>query len=62
MTLIVVAQRLLNVLLPRQLGIVIDEVAASYGSGVVPWPSVGIYFLLLWLDSQAGLDLCEVTC
>ena len=54
-----VAERLLNVLLPRQLGIVVDEVAAHYGGGVVPWPSVGIYFLFLWLESQAGLDFAR---
>lgn len=57
--LVLVAERFLNVLVPRQLGIITDQLAAGAGSGVVPWRAVGAWMVFSWLNSQAGLRLIK---
>lgn len=56
---VLVAERFLNVLVPRQLGIITDELATNGGNGVMPWKAVGFWMLLSWLNSQAGLSLVK---
>lgn len=57
--LILLAERFLNVLAPRQVGIITDELERHAGTGVMPWRAVGIWMALSWLKSQAGLALVK---
>ncbi|KAF1826716.1 putative ABC transporter [Dissoconium aciculare CBS 342.82] len=57
--LVVVAERFLNFLLPRQLGIVVNELTASAGTGIVPWAAMGLWIFYQWAGSSAGLDLLK---
>lgn len=50
----VVLERVLNVLEPRQIGIVARELAASYNTDVVPLRPILIWLLLRFLDSRAS--------
>ncbi|KAK5108376.1 hypothetical protein LTR62_008406 [Meristemomyces frigidus] len=56
---VLIAQRFLNVLVPRQLGIITDELAASHGTGIIPWRAVGMWILYYTLSSPAGLSLIK---
>jgi ABC-type transport system involved in Fe-S cluster assembly fused permease/ATPase subunit len=56
---VLIAQRFLNVLVPRQLGIMTQELSDSYGTGIFPWRSVVIWMVLSWLGSQAGIHIIE---
>ncbi|ERF75567.1 hypothetical protein EPUS_09163 [Endocarpon pusillum Z07020] len=47
--------RALNVLVPLQLGVVVNVLRESGGS--VPWLEVGVYVVLCLVDSSAGLSL-----
>lgn len=57
--LVILAERFLNVAVPTQLGNITDELAKGAGQGVVPWRAVGIWMLLSWLKSSAGLSLIK---
>ncbi|EGP88884.1 unnamed protein product [Zymoseptoria tritici ST99CH_1A5] len=56
---IIIAERVLNILKPRQLGIIVDELTASAGSGDVPWHSIGLWILYASLSSGAGISLIK---
>jgi ABC-type transport system involved in Fe-S cluster assembly fused permease/ATPase subunit len=51
------AVRAINVLAPLQLGIIINALRMNGGS--VPWLAIGIFILLRFLDSSAGISLIE---
>jgi len=55
--LVVIAERFLNVLIPRQLGRITDDLTTAAGTGNIPWQSVGLWMLYSWLGSSAGLEL-----
>ena len=57
--LVLIADRFLNVLIPRQLGIMTQELSDSYGTGVFPWRPIVIWMVLTWLGSSAGLSIIE---
>ncbi|KAK4547577.1 hypothetical protein LTR36_000534 [Oleoguttula mirabilis] len=57
--LVLVGDRFLNVLVPRQLGIITNKLTESAGTGIVPWHAVGLWMLYSWLSSQAGLALIK---
>jgi ABC-type transport system involved in Fe-S cluster assembly fused permease/ATPase subunit len=50
-------QRALNLLTPRQLGIITTKIQQSYNtqSGVMPWKDIGLWVLYSWINSYAGL-------
>ncbi|KAK3712957.1 hypothetical protein LTR37_008842 [Vermiconidia calcicola] len=52
---VLVAERFLNVLIPRQLGIITDELTKGNGNGDFPLRAVSIWMLLSWLGSRAGV-------
>ncbi|KAK5680249.1 hypothetical protein LTS10_007176 [Elasticomyces elasticus] len=53
------AQRFLNVLVPRQIGIITDQLTQGGGNGVVPWRALGFWMLFSTLSSSAGLSLLK---
>ena len=56
---VLIANRFLNVLVPRQLGIITDELTKSNGNGVFPWQAVSLWALYTWLNSGAGVQLVK---
>ena len=56
---VLVVDRFLNVLVPRQLGIITGELASGNGNGVFPLRAVGIWMLLAWLNSRAGVHIIQ---
>lgn len=58
-TVVLIADRFLNVLVPRQLGIIAEKLTQSHGNGVFPWRDVGLWMLYTWLNSGAGVDLIK---
>ncbi|KAK7953077.1 hypothetical protein PG988_013771 [Apiospora saccharicola] len=55
----VMAERALNLLVPRQLGIIGEELAAGAGDGQMPWKSIGLWILFAALRSEAGLPMVK---
>lgn len=55
----VMAERALNLLVPRQLGIIGEELAAGAGNGQLPWKSIGLWILFSALRSEAGLPMVK---
>ena len=56
---VLLAERFLNVLVPRQLGVITDKLSAGHGNGDFPWKAVSIWMLLSWLNSSAGLHVIK---
>jgi ABC-type transport system involved in Fe-S cluster assembly fused permease/ATPase subunit len=56
---VIVSRRFLNVLVPRQLGLITDELATGHGNGEFPWRTVGIWMGLSYLQSSAGVSLIK---
>ncbi|KAK0860888.1 hypothetical protein LTR87_017168 [Friedmanniomyces endolithicus] len=57
--LVTLAERFLNVLVPRQIGIITDQLTDGGGNGVVPWRALGFWMLFNTLSSSAGLSLIK---
>jgi ABC-type multidrug transport system fused ATPase/permease subunit len=57
LVLCLLANRALNVLVPLQLGLVINMLHNT--GGRVPWLAIGIFSLLCFLDSSAGVSLLK---
>ncbi|KAK0938079.1 hypothetical protein LTR29_010303 [Friedmanniomyces endolithicus] len=57
--LVTLAERFLNVLVPRQIGIITDQLTEGGGNGVVPWRALGFWMLFNTLSSSAGLSLVK---
>ncbi|KAJ4407948.1 hypothetical protein N0V91_003614 [Didymella pomorum] len=51
------AERALNLLTPRQLGIITNEL--SKNTGMMPWKDVGLWVLFQWIGSYAGLGFID---
>ncbi len=49
--------RALNLLTPRQLGIITDKLQEK--NGVMPWHDIGLWVLFQYLDSYAGLGIID---
>jgi ABC-type transport system involved in Fe-S cluster assembly fused permease/ATPase subunit len=56
---VIVAERFLNYLLPRQLGVLVEELTKLADTGIMPWGAVGVWIFLQWLGSSAGMDLLK---
>ena len=56
---VLLAQRVLNILVPRQLGKITDDLSRLAGTGEVPWHNVGLWIFYSTLSSQAGLSLAK---
>lgn len=54
---VLMADRALNVLVPRQMGILVDSLTQSYGTGILPIKELGLWMMYNWLRSRAGLDI-----
>jgi ABC-type transport system involved in Fe-S cluster assembly fused permease/ATPase subunit len=54
-------ERALNLLTPRQLGIITTKLQKSYEtqSGVMPWKDIGLWVLYSWINSYAGLGAID---
>ena len=55
----IAAERVLNVLSPRQEGIVIDKLIESYGTGQLPWRELTWLFGLRFLNSQGTRGMIQ---
>ncbi|EUC27158.1 hypothetical protein COCCADRAFT_31288 [Bipolaris zeicola 26-R-13] len=57
----VLLERALNLLTPRQLGIITTELQKAYDtkSGVIPWKDIGLWVLYSWINSYAGLGVID---
>ncbi|KAF2487678.1 putative ABC transporter [Neohortaea acidophila] len=53
--LVLVAQRFLNILVPRQLGIIVNELTKDNGHGHLPLQAFGLWALYSYLNSRAGV-------
>ena len=56
---VLIVERFLNILVPRQLGIITDDLATGNGNGVFPWRNLLIWMLLSWLNSSAGVHVVK---
>ncbi|KAJ5042642.1 hypothetical protein J3E74DRAFT_448405 [Bipolaris maydis] len=54
-------ERTLNLLTPRQLGIITTELQKAYDrkSGVIPWKDIGLWVLYSWINSYAGFRVID---
>ncbi|KAE8831440.1 hypothetical protein HRS9122_09030 [Pyrenophora teres f. teres] len=54
-------ERVLNLLTPRQLGIITNKLQHSYEtqSGVMPWKDIGLWVLYSYINSYAGLGIID---
>lgn len=57
--LVLLSERFLTVLVPRQLGIITDQLTANAGSGLIPWQALGTWAVLAYLNSPAGIHLIQ---
>ncbi|KAF1831639.1 hypothetical protein BDW02DRAFT_42073 [Decorospora gaudefroyi] len=55
------SERVLNLLTPRQLGIITNKLQHSYEtkSGVMPWKDIGLWVLFSYINSYAGLGFMD---
>ncbi|KAI7158500.1 putative ABC transporter [Hortaea werneckii] len=56
---VLVAGRFLNILVPRALGNLTNELARTAGDGIVPWHQLGMWMLWSWLNSSVGISLIQ---
>jgi ABC-type transport system involved in Fe-S cluster assembly fused permease/ATPase subunit len=56
-----IQERFLNLLTPRQLGIITTKLQHSYEtqSGVMPWKDIGLWVLFSYINSYAGLGIID---
>lgn len=57
--LVLIATRFLNVLVPRQLGLIINDLTNSQHDGSFPWRTAGLWALYTWLNSGAGVEVVK---
>ncbi|EME41863.1 hypothetical protein DOTSEDRAFT_74052 [Dothistroma septosporum NZE10] len=55
----ILLNRALNILVPRQVGIVVNELTEAYGTGVVPWRALGLWMIYTSLSSGVGISLLK---
>ncbi|KAI7200652.1 hypothetical protein KC324_g2610 [Hortaea werneckii] len=56
---VLVAGRFLNILVPKALGELTNELARTAGDGIVPWHQLGMWMLWSWLNSSVGISLIQ---
>lgn len=56
---VLIVERILNVMVPRQLGLIVDDLTAGNGNGVIPFQKIGIWMILSYLNSQAGIYILQ---
>lgn len=56
---IMAAERVLHILIPRQLGLLVEELSKHAGTGAIPWSAIGLWILYAALGSGAGLPLIK---
>lgn len=56
---IMAAERVLHILIPRQLGILVEQLSKHAGTGAIPWSAIGLWILYAALGSGAGLPLIK---
>ncbi|KAI4851476.1 hypothetical protein E4T45_05069, partial [Aureobasidium sp. EXF-8846] len=59
---VILADRALNLLIPRQLGIITDKLSAVHETGEIPFREIGLWMLYVWLGSYAGLHAITQFC
>ncbi|KAL6709915.1 hypothetical protein ACN47E_000700 [Coniothyrium glycines] len=52
-----IQERVLNLLTPRQLGIIVDKLNTQ--NGVMPWKDIGLWVLFSYINSYAGLGIID---
>lgn len=57
--LVIVAERIVHILAPRQLGILVDALTAAQGTGAIPVAPIGLWVLYTWLQSSMGIMLIK---
>ncbi|KAN0072852.1 P-loop containing nucleoside triphosphate hydrolase protein [Elaphomyces granulatus] len=55
----IAAERVFNVLIPRQEGIIVDKLTQVHGTGELPWKEVAFWFFLKFLDSRATFGMLQ---
>lgn len=53
----IIAERFLAIMVPRQLGYLVEDLTNLAGSGIMPWSTVGCWALYAALSSRAGVPL-----
>ncbi|KAI5275238.1 hypothetical protein E4T47_01795 [Aureobasidium subglaciale] len=59
---VILADRALNLLVPRQLGIITDKLSSAHETGEIPIKEIGLWMLYVWLSSYAGLHAITQFC
>ncbi|KAG9687298.1 putative ABC transporter, partial [Aureobasidium melanogenum] len=59
---VILADRALNLLVPRQLGIITDKLSTIRDTGEIPIKEIGLWMLYVWLSSYAGLHAITQFC
>ncbi|KAI4730674.1 hypothetical protein E4T49_01478 [Aureobasidium sp. EXF-10728] len=59
---VILADRALNLLVPRQLGIITDKLSSVHETGEIPIKEIGLWMLYVWLSSYAGLHAITQFC
>ncbi|KAG9661205.1 putative ABC transporter, partial [Aureobasidium melanogenum] len=59
---VILADRALNLLVPRQLGIITDKLSTIHDTGEIPVKEIGLWMLYVWLSSYAGLHAITQFC
>ncbi|KAG9897210.1 putative ABC transporter, partial [Aureobasidium melanogenum] len=59
---VILADRALNLLVPRQLGIITDKLSSIRDTGEIPVKEIGLWMLYVWLSSYAGLHAITQFC
>ncbi|KAG9551702.1 putative ABC transporter, partial [Aureobasidium melanogenum] len=59
---VILADRALNLLVPRQLGIITDKLSTIRDTGEIPVKEIGLWMLYVWLSSYAGLHAITQFC
>jgi ABC-type transport system involved in Fe-S cluster assembly fused permease/ATPase subunit len=54
-----ISDRFLNVLTPRQVGIIVDKLTSGQAKGIMPWKEVLLWIFFKWFRSSAGFGLVQ---
>ncbi|KAE9969959.1 hypothetical protein BLS_005139 [Venturia inaequalis] len=54
-----ISDRFLNVLTPRQVGIIVDKLTTGQARGIMPWKEVLLWVFFKWFGSSAGFGFVQ---
>ncbi|TLD37394.1 putative ABC transporter [Venturia nashicola] len=54
-----ISDRFLNVLTPRQVGIIVDKLTTGQARGIMPWKEVLLWIFFKWFGSSSGFGLVQ---